>query len=155
MFNFLQVGRHRQFYKGYCRIPYPSMMSNGLLSASDFAPSNKKQIGLELGVHGGSTVITGDFVDSDSKKDLSKKQQFTKFMEKLVQKLVAPTQQEHSKGEESFKGVRSDKLFQVVVEDGPRDGGPLLDGSLNRRQEPKVHHISKTSFCNIVIIFYL
>ena len=106
------------------------------MSASDFAPSNKKQIGLGLDMNGGSTVITGDFNHADSaKKDLSKKQQFTKFMEKLVQTLVAPKQ-------------RNSKAQPVRVDEneGPRDGGPLLDGSINRRTEPKVQNIVNPVF---------
>ena len=104
-----QIGHRRQFYRGFCRVPYPSTLIDGLYdpawaSFGPLAPINNVKTGdgtvvtgksLELGVglHGDSAIVAGA-VGDDSAKRPTEQEEMKKIMERLIQKMVSPQSNE-------------------------------------------------------------
>ena len=112
VFNRLfQIGHRRQFYRGFCRVPYPSTLIDGMItydpewaSFGPLAPINNartedgtivtgKSLELGVGLHGDSAIVTGDAGDN-SVKHPTRQEEMKKIMERLIQKMVSPQSNE-------------------------------------------------------------
>ena len=136
--GFFQIGHRRQFYRGYCRVPYPSTLIDGLydpawasfgplapiepVGTGDSTIITGKTLGLGVGMHGDNTIVTGD-VAHDSAESPTKQDEMKRIMERLIQKMVAPKSKEENKNSPL----------------------PIFDGISDRLQRPKAVHKPPTA----------